>query len=333
MSTTKKTNLSVEDIDFEEVNSIDTDASFSPFDEPVKEREYTKANIDASEIHGELEEPTFTPPSFSDFEDEETEQKAPFNQSYNELGNKEKQMGAEMIADVVIDGYSRLKKGMGSFASISENKLEREFAEGNINPSIELPIDEYGNTATIREFVKEFNETSKEAFDTPDDFKEKVKAPLIRVFKKRGLGMTDEQLLMYYFGTDFVTAGFTAFGLKKSADGILVQLREQTSLLRSTNTPPTPAPKNNQNQQASNNVSINQNEFSEPEEVFEVQPDIVAPKKSKKSNFASESQTPSNMPEFGNQSILNEIDKIASKETDVNSNVVKKRRGRPSFKK
>ena len=33
--------------------------------------------------------------------------------------------------------------------------------------------------------------------------------------------MTDEQLLLYYFGTDFVaTAGITAFGLKKSADGI-----------------------------------------------------------------------------------------------------------------
>lgn len=332
MSTTKKTNLSVEDIDFEEVNSVDTNADFSPFDEPVKEREYTKPNIDASGIQGELEEPTFAPPSFNDYEEEEIEQKPPFNQSYNELGNKEKQMGAEMIADVVIDGYSRLKKGMGSLASISENKLEREFAEGNINPNIELPIDEYGNTATIREFVKEFNETSKEAFETPDDFKEKVKAPLIRVFKKRGLGMTDEQLLMYYFGTDFVTAGFTAFGLKKSADGILVQLREQTTLMRSSNTPPPPQPKNYQNQQTSTDISNNENEFKEPEEVFEVQPDIVAPKKAKKSNFSSEYQTPENMPEFGDQTILKEIDKIASKENNVNSSS-KKRRGRPSYKK
>ena len=167
MSTNKTTN-EVEEVEYEEVSSVEANPDFSPFDEPVKEREYTKPNIDASQIEGELEEPTFEAPSFSDFE-EEPEDK-PFNPSYNELGNKEKQMGAEMIADVVVDGYARLKKGMGTLSSISENKLEREFAEGNINPNLQLPIDEYGNTASIREFVKEFNETSKEAFDTPEDF-------------------------------------------------------------------------------------------------------------------------------------------------------------------
>ena len=325
MSTDKKTNSDVEEVEFEEVNSIDSDPSFSPFDEPVKEREYTKPKIDTSQIEGELEEPTFTPPSFSDFEDEEVEEK-PFNPSYNDLGKKEKKMGAEMIADVVIDGYSRLKKGMGSLSSISENKLEREFAEGNINPNIQLPIDEYGNTASIREFIKEFNETSKEAFDTPEDFKEKVKPPLVRVFEKRGVGMTDEQLLLYYFGTDFATAGVTAFGLKKSADGILKQLREQTDLMRSPMTPP-PAPKKEQTQ-ASTDVSENETEFEEPEEVFEVQPDIVAPKKQSNSNFTSDTEVPSNMPEFGDPSTLREIEKIASKEANSNPKP-KGKRGRP----
>ena len=326
MSTDKKTNPDVEEVEFEEVNSIDTNPSFSPFDEPVKERDYTKPNIDASQIEGELEEPTFTPPSFSDFEDEEVEEK-PFNPSYNELGNKEKQMGAEMVADVVIDGYCRLTNAMGSLATISESKLEREFAEGNINPNIELPIDEYGNTVKIRDYVKEFNETSKEAFETTDEFKEKVKAPLVRIFKKRGVGMTDEQLVGYYVVTDIATKGITAFGLKRTADGMLTQLREQTDLMRSANVPPPPSPTKAQTQ-ASTDVSENETEFEEPEEVFEVQPDIVAPKKQSNSNFTSDAEVPSNMPEFGDPSVLKEIDKIASKEANSNPKP-KGKRGRP----
>ena len=259
-------------------------------------------------------------------EEAEFEEVNDYNVESNELGNKEKQMGAEMIADVVVDGYSRLKMGMGSLSSISENKLEREFAEGNINPNIELPIDEYGNTASIREFVKEFNDTSKEAFNTPEDFKEKVKPPLIRVFKKRGVGMTDEQLLLYYFGTDFATAGITAFGLKKSADGILKQLREQTDMMRSPNAPVQPV--NTSTPQQSTDVSEDESEFKEPEEVYEVQPDNVKPKKNTNSNFSSESVTPSNMPEFGDPSILKEIDDLASKEIEVVSKN-KRKRGRP----
>ena len=109
MSIDKKTNSDLKEVEFEEVNSIYSDPSFYPFDEPIKEREYTKPYIDTSQMHGELEEPTFTPPSFSDFEDEEVEHK-PFSPNCNELGRKEKKMSSEMMADVIIDGYSRLIK-------------------------------------------------------------------------------------------------------------------------------------------------------------------------------------------------------------------------------
>lgn len=338
MSTKKKTNdqvLDAEVVDAKEVevvddNNFDSTPDFSPFDEPVKERDYTKSKVDASELNYELEEPVFEAPSFSDFEEDEETTKEPFNKSYNELGNKEKKMGADMIADVVIDGYSRLKKGMGSLASISEAKLEREFAEGNINPNIELPIDEYGNTASIRDFVKEFNETSKDAFDTSNEFKEKVKEPLVRVFQKRGVGMTDEQLLLYYFGTDFATSGITAFGLKKSADGILKQLREQTTIMTTPVYSSQPQPKSEPKPQASTDVSESETVFEEPEEVYEVQADTTAPKSKSNSNFVSEAIKPDGMPEFGDTSILKEIDKIASKES---TSKPKGKRGRPRNKK
>ena len=48
-------------------------SGFSPLDEPVKERSYTKANIDTQGLEAELEEPTFDAPNFSDFDMEDKE--------------------------------------------------------------------------------------------------------------------------------------------------------------------------------------------------------------------------------------------------------------------
>ena len=76
---------------------------------------------------------------------------------------------------------------------------------------------------------------------------------------------------------------------------------------------------------------FNENEFEEPEEVYEVQPDNVKPKKNSNSNFNSEPKEPSNMPKFGDVSILNEIDKLASENAEVSSKP-KRKRGRPKNK-
>lgn len=352
---TKKKDKEVESVESSTEEKIDVaiepNSDFSPFDEPVKERSYTSVNIDPKELQGELEEPSFEAPSMSDFDlggEEEVEEepksksskKEPphqFNESYSELSGKEKKMGAEMMVEVVLDGYSKLKKGIGSLATISEKKLEREFVEGTIDPNMQLPIDNSGGTVGIRDFAKEFNEQSKEAFATSEEFKENVREPMIRVFKKRGLGMTDEQLLAYHFGTDLVTSGITAFGLKKSADSILLQLREQTDFLRKPMSSPTPTPTKvkeetpSQNQPKKEVVSekTNKEEYQEPEEkVFDVQPEVLTPKKS---NFDSEMETPSNMPEFGNTEILAEIEKIADKES-TEPKQVKRGRGRPKKK-
>jgi hypothetical protein len=374
MSTKKKPIKEIE-IELDNVEStqaenvefnVETNADFSPFDEPVKERDYTSVKIDPKELVGELEEPVYQAPDMSEFELDdnvtEVEEEEPvktekkkkepphqFNESFSELSGKEKTAGAEMMVDVVLDGYAKLKKGIGSLATISEKKLDKEFAEGTISPDLQLPIDERGNTVGIRDFAKEFNEQGKEAFDTSQEFVDNVKPAMIRVFKKRGLGMTDEQLLAYHFGTDLVTSGITAFGLKKSADSILQQLREQTDILRSPNAQqPQPAQQpqqqaqpqqpSQQPQPKSEDVeesikqataeSNKESDFSEPEEkIFEVQPDVLTPKKK---SFDEDYVAPENMPNFGDVSILNEIEKIASATGEKpKPKKVTKGRGRP----
>jgi hypothetical protein len=231
---------------YQDVEIIDD--NFSPLDAPVKQRAYTQHKIDESQVMQDLEEPSFERPSFSDLdgtsEEESSEPERPFNPSYSELDGKEKTMGAEMMADMTLDIYDKACFYMGKIPEISEEKLDKLIAEGEIDPSIQLQTEAGG--MPVKDFAVEFNESIKDAFLVSDEFKEKVKPPLIRVFKKRGIGMTDEQLLAYYFVTDLGAKGAQAFMLRKTANGILDSLKENTMAIREntmrTERPPAPAP-------------------------------------------------------------------------------------------
>ena len=207
---------------------------FSPLDAPVKQRSYTQHKMGDAQEMGELEEPSFERPSFADLdgsaEEESSEPERPFNPSYSELDGKEKTMGAEMMADMTLDIYDKACFYMGKIPEISESKLDKLIAEGEIDPTIQLQTE--AGAMPIKDFAVEFNDSIKDAFQVTDEFKEKVKPPLIRVFKKRGIGMNDEQLLAYYFVTDLGAKGAQAFMLRKTANGILDSLKENTMAMR-----------------------------------------------------------------------------------------------------
>ena len=310
---------------------------FSPLDAPVKQRSYTQHHVTDVEAMGDLEEPTFQPPSFNDFEEGdggEPEPERPFNQAYSELDGKEKTMGAKMMAEMAIDLYEKGCGLLGKLPEISEGKLDRLISEGEIDPSIEIPTE--SGSLGVKEFASEYNDSIKDAFSVSDEFKEKVKPPLERVFKKRGIGMTDEQLLMYYFATDFGAKGVQAFMLRKTANGILDSLRENTLAIREQNayrtTPtPTPTPKaevKTETQSAEYTEDISeaveqeyvapkrkkpatnldsQVEFFEPEEVENGVYSIL----NDNGGFKAETKVADNMPTFGDPEILAGIEKIA----------------------
>lgn len=312
---------------------------FSPLDAPVKQRSYTKHNVADAQVLGDLEEPTFQPPSFNDFEDgeAEAEPERPFNQSYSELDGKEKTMGAKMMVEMTIDLYEKGCGLLGKLPEISEGKLDRLIAEGEIDPSIEIPTE--SGDLGVKDFAREYNDSIKDAFSVSDEFKEKVKPPLERVFKKRGIGMTDEQLLMYYFATDIGAKGVQAFMLRKTANGILESLKENTLAIREQNAyRQAPRPQEQEvkyepkteasSEEFTENISeVVQNEvvvekpkrkrpatnldeqveFFEPEEMENGVYSVL----SDKGGFKTESKIADNMPTFGDADILDGINKIA----------------------
>jgi hypothetical protein len=305
---------------------------FSPLDAPVKQRSYTQHKIYSdSEVVPDLEEPTFQAPNFSDFDEaspeEEKEPAKPFNESYSELEGKEKTMGAEMMAEMTLDIYEKGCGFLGKLPEISEQKLDKLIAEGEIDGDIQLPT-ESGNLG-VKDFAVEYNASIKDAFEVTDDFKDKVRPPLIRVFKKRGIGMTDEQLLAYYFVTDLGTKTAQAFMLRKTANNILDSLKENTLAIRESQAPrpstPTPtAPKKEESVDYYEEVSEveesvvrkprakaktnleEQLQYFEPEEENSVFANL-----SDKGGFKEEYVEPSGMPQFGDKDILSRLEQLS----------------------
>lgn len=328
---------------------------FSPLDAPVKQRSYTNHKIYSdAEVVEDLAEPTFQAPNFNDFDEpeaKEPEEKRVFNESYSELDGKEKTMGAEMMAEMTLDLYTKGCEYMGKIPQISESKLDRLIAEGEIDPSIEIPT-EAGNIG-VKDFAQEFNSSIKGAFEVDDEFREKVTPPLVRVFKKRGVGMTDEQLLLYYFGTDIFTRGAQAFMLKKTANSILDSLKENTTAIRESRIP-RPEPKPRPEPDTTSRPRNIETTDAEPIDEDYAQPvmKVVREKKSKpKTNlqeqveffepeeggvfqnlrgeeggFKHEAEDIAGMPTFGDASILSEIEKIANQNSDEPTTSVKRKR-------
>ncbi len=332
---------------------------FSPLDAPVKQRSYTQHKLgDAQEI-GELEEPSFERPSFADLdgsaEEEANEPERPFNPSYSELDGKEKTMGAEMMAEMTLDIYEKGCFYLGKIPEISEGKIDKLIAEGEIDPSIQLQTE--AGAMPIKEFVVEFNDSIKEAFLVSDEFKEKVKPPLIRVFKKRGIGMTDEQLLAYYFVTDLGAKGAQAFMLRKTTNSIIDCLRENTMAMRENqmkSARPQPQAQPQQQYQekppvyepSTEDVSYTENiaeVMEEPASRTRRRPERSAPKTNldeqlayfepeeqgvygnlkDNGGFTDDFQDVAGMPKFGDPAILSELERLSGNEP---SKPVRKRR-------
>jgi len=315
---------------------------FSPLDSPVKRRGYTNHRIDEAELAGELEEPTYEVPSYTiedDKEDSEKpkEEERDFNPEFTELGKKEKAIGAEMMAEMTLDIYAKACSYLGKIPQISEDKIDRLIFEGEIDSSIMLPTE--SGDVSIKEFATEYNSSIKEAFEVSDEFKEKVKAPLIRVFKKRGIGMTDEQLIAYYFITDSVTKGAQAFMLKKTANSIIDSLKENTRAIRETQ-PYSPLQKQAKSETVKAEPIIQEEEYTEnivdvvsnnseklqkpirttPKTNLEEQldnfqhsePEEVYSNLTDGQGFRTEFKQPNGMPAFGDKDILAELERLSS---------------------
>jgi hypothetical protein len=160
------------------------------------------------------------------------QQSAPFNPAMNSVPDADKQMGAEHLAKLVVDGYEQLHVFANKALQIPERKLRKMVADGEIDLSVTLPFDMSGNTITAGEFIQDFNEQNKDTLTVTKEFKKEVTPVLKRVLEKRGAGLTDEQYLLYLFGKDIAVKGVIVSQVRSTMKDMLEIIKEHTLAMR-----------------------------------------------------------------------------------------------------
>ena len=217
-------------VEKEKIIGEGTYSDYNPFAESVIERDYSTPKT-ASGVIDEIDEPTFVPPSYEDIvqereneKDNEFEQSNPFdnpNPSMNDLSDKDKRIACESLVDTCLDAYEQLHVYGQMFVKVDEEVLLQKQAENKLDLSVQIPVSESGETMSIGEFVGQFNEQSTQAIKYDKEFGYKVRPAMIRVFTKRGWGMTDEQFLLYMFGKDIAVKVSLIYQLKKTINNTL----------------------------------------------------------------------------------------------------------------
>jgi hypothetical protein len=209
-----------------------TSGDYNPFGESVFERDYATPKT-ASGVIDDIEEPSFVPPSYEDIIQDRAEAEAtgvndsfdnPFdnpNPAMNDLDNKDKKIACESLVDTVLDAYEQAHRYAQYVVKVDEETLMQKQAQGKLDLSMQIPVSETGDTMSVGEFVANYNEQSANALKYDKDFGYQVRPAMIRVFMKRGWGMTDEQFLMYMFGKDIAIKVGIMFQLRKTINGTL----------------------------------------------------------------------------------------------------------------
>jgi hypothetical protein len=139
--------------------------------------------------------------------------------------------------------------------------------------SLPIPIGN-GEIITAGEYVKEYNEQSKGTITVTQKFKDEVMPVLTNVLAKRGIGMSEENELLYLVVKDGIAKGFLAYQSLQIKKDFLNTWKEQTQAQRGgaiSSTPPPPppppqptyqeAPPQPTYQQPTHNPDLNVNDF------------------------------------------------------------------------
>ena len=109
---------------------------------------------------------------------------------------------------------------------VDDDVLIEKQTQGKLDLQETIPIDENGNTLTVAEFFGQYNKQSEQALKYDKEFGYKVRPAMVRVFMKKGWGMTDEQFLAIQFGKDILTKTMIVYSLKKTLNNTISTLEK-----------------------------------------------------------------------------------------------------------
>jgi len=320
------------------------EADYNPLQENVQQRAYTRPIVQNSDATP-IDEPVFTPPSFEELQSgfEQDMNGAPqgdgrkvWGQSDDDMSNanpyveqldsKDQKLAATAMAEAVLDGYAHINKFANKLIQFNIPKIEEMVAKGEIDGSLQLPLSD-NESVTFLQYCTEFNKQTEGVLHVSQEFKDQAKPILIRIFMKRGIGMTDEQHLIYLVGVDVFSKVVTIVQVSKQMKSMTATMVEMTIAYRSSGQVPQPQYKQAQPQaqpqyeQPQQPNTPPQREYTEPEEVQIVNKEEPIQDAIFVDTPAKKTRRRTAMPQFGDTEILSQMEKIANGE-------VKQTRGR-----
>lgn len=243
----------------EEIGGEQVGGEYDPMGTPINEKPYTKPNvkINPKDLQGDIPEPSFQAPlidldkpKFDDIPPAPKKEREPLNREMNDLPKKDKQVAASHVANMIMQVYEGLNTLASTGMVFNDKKLNRLQQEGEVDFSILIKKDYTSNQRiTAAEFIQDFNSQHANSLKVTKEFKEEVTPILERVLVKRGVGMTDEQMLIFLFGQDIAIKGGQFLQARSQMSQIIDMLKEQTLEMKSGNfrsqvntTPPPPPP-------------------------------------------------------------------------------------------
>lgn len=182
-------------------------------------------------IQSSIPEPTFAPPSAQRQEEAKMNAVAPEPLNPSLQTDEQRRLAAEQFVDMGLEVYEKAHTLGRKFVKIDDEKLTQLFLEDKLNPRMQIPVDE-NNSVGVKEFFESINKGADEMLVLDEDFKNKVRPVAIRVCEKRGVGMTDEQYLIFLLGQDIATKVASAIGLKKTINNSLKMMMAQYEVLK-----------------------------------------------------------------------------------------------------
>lgn len=224
---------------------------FTPFEEPVIEREYTKGfqaeeedvpsdfqNFDDGgdnfqfndeelkrPIEEEIPEPEWAGGmsggiSDASYVEENTEEQEPIEEDEGKLGGdnlqdlspQQKRKSAEKTAEAILNLYCNFAPlPFKKWASFNDSKVNKLVFEDKLDMNMQLE-----NNVTVRDYIKGTNEQVEEIFEVSDETREEIKDPLIDVLLEQDLALTPTQRLLFAVGGHVLQMGFSAYQLAQN---------------------------------------------------------------------------------------------------------------------
>jgi hypothetical protein len=262
-------NVEPEDVEFEDVDSQNDDnfgddivvdqmkeedlsqgakISFNPLEGKPKsaDRSYTKQT---SNNNIESVEEAYTQPQVDLGGDKGADGKPnPINPETSSLNPDDQRRAAEAAFDISVSGYKMLFTIAQKGAKISDTQISDLVNSDKINLYVPVSIsDEEGKVHLLpfKDVVEIFNKNVENTLTYSQEFIDNVREPVIKKFMEKGIGITDNNKIVYSCIIEVVRIGLSFWQLKKFGLSITKDAEEKYGKMKASGQ----VPKDEQQQQ------------------------------------------------------------------------------------